>query len=140
MPFSQPTRRNVVKGAAWSVPVVVAGSAAPALAASPCNIVVHAECVDGDLVFSYSITGPIPAGPLSFSFTYSASVKRRRATGVSPRGLDELRVSDPAAAGGLVTCSYFADEATVTVAVMDSPCAIATSASGTLTENGCSVT
>lgn len=32
----QPTRRTVVRGAAWSVPVVAVAAAAPAFAASPC--------------------------------------------------------------------------------------------------------
>ena len=36
LPQHRPTRRTVARGAAWSVPVVVVGAAAPVAAASPC--------------------------------------------------------------------------------------------------------
>lgn len=70
MSATQPSRRTLVKGAAWSVPLVAVGSQAPAVAASPCNIIVTADCTASGLSFSYSVTGPRP-GTLSFTLAVS---------------------------------------------------------------------
>lgn len=68
---AQPTRRTLVKGAAWSVPVVAMASAAPAHAASPnCQVNVTVRCEDGALIFSWAyVSGGVGPGPETFTLT-----------------------------------------------------------------------
>lgn len=84
------SRRNVVRGAAWSVPVIAVATAAPAFAASPCDARVGqvfdwdganttysrandrrsaAASVDPDL------GGPIPALNLDITTSYAGNMK-----------------------------------------------------------------
>lgn len=41
--MTQPTRRAVAKGAAWSIPAVAVAGAAPAMAASPCSQIIAGQ-------------------------------------------------------------------------------------------------
>lgn len=69
---SNPTRRTLVKGAAWSVPVVGVGSHAAHAAVSPCSIEIDVECRNGALVFSWRAVG----GQVPSSLTFALSIGR----------------------------------------------------------------
>lgn len=75
---TQPSRRTLVKGAAWSVPVVAVASTTPAHAASPnCQITVSVRC-DGDaLVFSWNyVSGGVGPGSENFTLVRSGDTNK----------------------------------------------------------------
>ena len=84
------SRRNVVRGAAWSVPVIAVATAAPAFAASPCdprtNQVLDWDGLNttwvraedrrsGTATYDPDLTGPIPPLTFSLSASYTGNMK-----------------------------------------------------------------
>jgi hypothetical protein len=83
------SRRSIIAGAAWAAPVVVVASAAPAFAASACEVTDYAYAVDwGTSVFSRSsdasavVTAtPSTAGTSALTVTFARTMNgRARAT------------------------------------------------------------
>lgn len=85
----QTSRRSVVRGAAWSIPVVAVAATAPAYAASPCDPrpgtvllwtasdVSHNRESPARAVTTYDPdgTGPVPAMTLTTTVVYSGNMK-----------------------------------------------------------------
>lgn len=92
-----PTRRTLVRGAAWSVPVVAIATAAPAFAASPCSDLYNYRLVWGTTPYSKgtatatsttsSATIPAPAGAVS-SLAVSFTAARVGTTTLATTNLD----------------------------------------------------
>lgn len=106
------TRRTVVRGAAWSVPVVAVASAAPAFAASPCDTTYSYRLDWGVTPYTppASLTvepnrgvATVPAtangtpGALDVSVTFASTVQ-----GTTTRFDQNLRVLSTTGIGGLV--------------------------------------
>lgn len=101
----RPTRRTLVRGAAWSVPVVSIAATAPAFAASPCRArsesyrldwgqpstvwAVSKPTVDGVHTGTATISGPTNATPVVVTFVSTMF----RSNGDSRRAADNLTVS-----------------------------------------------
>ncbi len=71
----RPTRRTVAKGAAWSVPVVAVGAAAPAMAASGGTGGITASCVTPGgtgVTYTLSVTGSL-SPEIQVVFTHSGT-------------------------------------------------------------------
>lgn len=71
----RPSRRVVARGAAWSVPVVAVGAAAPAMAASGGTGGITASCVSAGgtgATYSVSVTGSL-SPQLQVVFTHTGS-------------------------------------------------------------------
>ena len=67
--MSMITRRQVATGAAWAVPVIAVGAAAPAMAASPADCPVltvsSATAVRGGVTLVLSVSAPVPGFTLA---------------------------------------------------------------------------
>lgn len=107
---ARPTRRTLTRAAAWSVPAIAVAAAAPAFAASPCDVRVG-EVLDWDgsrvaftrtsttarAVLDPDATGPVPSLTLDVVATYSGNMKAGDEAGSNPN--PNLRVTSPI--GGL---------------------------------------
>ena len=73
------TRRQVAAGAAWAVPVIAVGAAAPALAASPgdCPVltVTSATAVRGGVTLVLAVSAPVPGYTLTSVTTVTGSYR-----------------------------------------------------------------
>ena len=104
----QPTRRTLVRGAAWTVPVIAVAAAAPAFAASPCDVQNYRldwGNTTGQTVYGKNSTtnvgtavvkGSAGGGALMVTFTSTT-------TGSVSRAVDNLTVSNDTNIGNLGT-------------------------------------
>src|SRR5262245_32612177 len=102
---TSPSRRTVVKGAAWAVPAVVVAGAAPAMAASPgfltftgraCKLPGNSTSTFKGFVFELvakNVTGPQPDDAITVI------------TGISIQGLPDLGAFAVKVIGGNPSCS-----------------------------------
>lgn len=82
-----PSRRNVVRTAAWTVPVVAASTAAPAFAASPCDAAYTWRLDWGNDQTDDAFTTSYPSSP-----TASGNVRSATATITGPSGTTPMTV------------------------------------------------
>lgn len=140
---AQPTRRTLVKGAAWSVPVVAMASAAPAHAASPCTVAVQVTCANNSLEFTYTVTGPVPDS-LEFTLNITGSGQGGDGNWTPGTGVQEVaprvfEIASPSTGGPVVTVARPAAVGSRTYALTVSnggECDV-TSATGTITAGTC---
>ena len=77
--MSRITRRQVATGAAWAVPVIAVGAAAPAMAASPADCpdlsVTSATAVRGGVTLVLSVAAPVSGFTLTSFTTVTGSYR-----------------------------------------------------------------
>ena len=77
--MSRITRRQVATGAAWAVPVIAVGAAAPAMAASPADCpdlsVTSATAVRGGVTLVLSVVAPVSGFTLTSFTTVTGSFR-----------------------------------------------------------------
>lgn len=144
MSAQSPSRRTLVKGAAWSVPVVALGGAAPAFAASPC-ISLRVACEGGRLVFYYTLTRPVTSA-IVFNFTIGRPATQgndgvvSNEDGVYTPATAEVTLASPTFPGErrLVSVTRSSNEGkrTYTVSVKSGPC-VSNTVSGNFTGQTC---
>ncbi len=86
----RPTRRTLVRGAAWSVPVVALAAAAPAFAASPCDPLTNrtldwdganttysraADRRSATAIYDPDLAGPIPSLTMNLTTAYNGNTR-----------------------------------------------------------------
>lgn len=114
----RPTRRSLVRGAAWSVPVVAVAAAAPAFAASPCSDTYDYALDWGNTakttysaptattgnsrVGSASALAPVGSGASAVGVTFTSTYVPTGQNTVDRRATDNLTVPAVTGIGGLV--------------------------------------